>query len=289
MGSPRDCWMQRHLQYLLLQTRNLDDAMRRQEVECFARVLDCDPTDVAVVDFLSRVPTKLEVDAADVVLLGGSGHYSAAAEGEWLVRSFDTLRELYHRAKPTFASCWGFQAMARALGGRCIHDLRHAELGTIELTLTDAGVSDPLRVARFVRSRDEPGVSIFRQADLLHAVSSGARSHRDAGTDSRISKIRAANCRPVVRRLRRMLPRNAGGNRAFAEVCAACVWRLKNRRMAAAVTRRRRRRSPCQATASCGTGSSDACRDYWLRGSYCRGPARSTRVCIRFEIDRWHH
>jgi GMP synthase (glutamine-hydrolysing) len=54
------------------------------------------------------------------------------------------MREIHHRAKPTFASCWGFQAMARALGGRCIHDLHNAEVGTIEITLTDAGRDDPL-------------------------------------------------------------------------------------------------------------------------------------------------
>lgn len=54
------------------------------------------------------------------------------------------MREIHHLAKPTFASCWGFQAMARAMGGRCINDLPNAEVGTIELTLTDAGRNDPL-------------------------------------------------------------------------------------------------------------------------------------------------
>ncbi len=66
------------------------------------------------------------------------------ARHDWLQRSFDALREIHRIAKPTFASCWGFQAMARALGGRCIHDLPRAELGTIELELTAAGRADPL-------------------------------------------------------------------------------------------------------------------------------------------------
>jgi GMP synthase (glutamine-hydrolysing) len=136
--------MPRRLRYLLLQTRNSDDAMRAQEVRCFARALGCDVTDVEVVDFLVRTPTAGELARADVVLLGGSGHYSAAGEGAWLERSLDALRELHRSSKPTFASCWGFQAMSRAMGGRCIHDVKFAELGTIELRLTDAAQADPL-------------------------------------------------------------------------------------------------------------------------------------------------
>jgi len=132
------------VRYLLLQTRNAGDSMRDQEVRCFARNLDCASNDITVVDFLTRGPARSELAAADIVLLGGSGHYSAAGEGEWLERAFDALRELHHLSKPTFASCWGFQAMARALGGRCVFDPACAELGTIELTLTDAGCEDLL-------------------------------------------------------------------------------------------------------------------------------------------------
>ena len=79
-----------------------------------------------------------------MLLLGGSGHYSAAGEGEWLERALDLMREIHRLAKPTFASCWGFQAMARAMGGRCVHDLPNAEVGTIEVELTAAGREDPL-------------------------------------------------------------------------------------------------------------------------------------------------
>jgi GMP synthase (glutamine-hydrolysing) len=132
------------IRYLLLQTRNSGDIMRGQEVACFARNLGCAAADISVVDFLTRGPTANELNAADIVLLGGSGDYSAAGEGEWLERALDALRELHQLAKPTFASCWGFQAMARAMGGRCIHDARFAELGTIELRLTEAGRADPL-------------------------------------------------------------------------------------------------------------------------------------------------
>jgi len=147
----------RTLRYLLLQTRNAGDAMAPQEVRCFARAIDCEPEAIEVFDLLSAIPSSEKLQQADMILLGGSGHYSAASvpiergvadrsqpRTEWLERVFDALRELHRLAKPTFASCWGFQAMARALGGECINDLLNAELGTIELTLSDAGQADPI-------------------------------------------------------------------------------------------------------------------------------------------------
>jgi GMP synthase (glutamine-hydrolysing) len=132
------------IRYLLLQTRNANDPMRAQEVRCFARMLECDLSDIDVFDLLaSAMPTK-RLQSANMILLGGSGRYSAAGEGEWLERALDAMREIHRVAKPTFASCWGFQAMARALGGRCVNDLPNAEVGTITLTLTDAGRADSL-------------------------------------------------------------------------------------------------------------------------------------------------
>ena len=132
------------LRFLLMQVRNADDPMKEQEVAAFSRVLDVDPSRIAVHDLLTGGPSAEQRDAADVLLLGGSGHYSAAGEGEWLDRILDALREIHDRSKPTFASCWGFQAMARAMGGNVIHDPDRAELGTHDLVLTDAGKADPV-------------------------------------------------------------------------------------------------------------------------------------------------
>jgi GMP synthase (glutamine-hydrolysing) len=128
--------------FLLLQIRNAEDPMRAQEVGCFCRALGCDASQLATFDLLAGVPTREDYDAVDGVLIGGSGDYSAAGEGEWLRRTFAGLRLLHDVGKPTFASCWGFQAFARAMGGRCIHDPDRAELGSILLRLTDAGRQD---------------------------------------------------------------------------------------------------------------------------------------------------
>jgi len=130
--------------FLLLQVRNEDDPMRRQEVECFARALACDPAQIDVFDLLTGVPSVKRLSHYDVVLLGGSGDYSVAEGGPWLPAALETMVELYEIGKPTFASCWGFQAMARALGGEVVTDTSRAELGAVEVRLTAAGRRDPL-------------------------------------------------------------------------------------------------------------------------------------------------
>ena len=118
------------IRYLLLQVRNPDDPMRAHEIRSFARALQASPNQIGVFDLLSEALTAAHVSNVDMFLLGGSGHYSAAGDGPWLERALDSLRRVHNCGKPTFASCWGFQALARAMGGRVIHDLERAELGT---------------------------------------------------------------------------------------------------------------------------------------------------------------
>jgi GMP synthase (glutamine-hydrolysing) len=130
------------LRYLLLQVRNADDPMRQQEVACFARAFHCPIERIQVQDLLSGVPTRRQLDAVDVVLLGGSGDYSVAEGGAWFEVAMDSMRELYEFSKPTFASCWGFQAMARAMGGVVVTDMSRAEIGTLSVRLTEAGRRD---------------------------------------------------------------------------------------------------------------------------------------------------
>ena len=132
------------MKFLLLQVRNPNDPMLHHEVRCFSRALGCDMRQIEVYDLLSGAPTVSQLDAVDVVLLGGSGDYSVAEGGDWLEEALRAMRELYALSKPTFASCWGFQAMAKALGGEVLTDETRAELGSIEVRLTAAGRRDPL-------------------------------------------------------------------------------------------------------------------------------------------------
>jgi GMP synthase (glutamine-hydrolysing) len=166
------------IKFLLIQIRNPDDPIRKQEVGCFARALKCDPAQIEPNCLLQSAPMQRELDRVDMVLIGGSGHYSATSNGEWLKRGLDSMRLLHDSSKPTFASCWGFQAMARAMGGEVIHDLERSELGTHRLRLTAAGQQDPIFGALPVSfdaqmghedrvSRLPPGTTLLASTDLV--------------------------------------------------------------------------------------------------------------------------
>ncbi len=128
--------------FLLLQVRNPDDPMREHEIQCFSRSFRCDRDQIRVFDLLGGVPSRRTLADADVVLLGGSGDYSVVKGGPWLPAALETMRQLHDTSKPTFASCWGFQAMARAMGGEVVTDRSRAEVGTHWLELTPEGKDD---------------------------------------------------------------------------------------------------------------------------------------------------
>jgi len=130
--------------FLLLQVRNHDDPMREHEIGCFSRSFRCDRDRIHIFDLLSGVPSQAALDEADIVLLGGSGDYSVARGGPWLPAALEAMRQLHETSKPTFASCWGFQAMARAMGGEVVTDRTRAEVGTRWLELTPEGKKDPV-------------------------------------------------------------------------------------------------------------------------------------------------
>lgn len=136
--------MKTNYRYLLIQIRDEDDPIRWQEVDCFAKALDCDQSAITVFDLLSRRLDDAVLHDVDMVLIGGSGRYSVTSNAPWLHQALDGLRRLLDSGKPTFASCWGFQALGRAAGGKVIHDLEHAELGSNPITLTAAGEADPI-------------------------------------------------------------------------------------------------------------------------------------------------
>ncbi len=136
--------MPENRRFLLLQVRNADDPMREHEIQCFARSFRCSVDQITIFDLLSGVPSDQALNDADVVLLGGSGNYSVARGGPWLPAALQTMRELHDNAKPTFASYWGFQAMARAMGGEVVTDHDRAEVGTRTLELTAEGLEDPV-------------------------------------------------------------------------------------------------------------------------------------------------
>lgn len=136
--------MYKKLRYLLLQVRNPEDPMRAAEVRSFARELQADAGQIEVCDLLAEIPSPRRLAQVDMALFGGSGDYSATDQGPWIEPVLDCMRELCHESKPTFASCWGFQAMARAMGGSVVHDEHRAEVGTLPVRVSEAGLNDPV-------------------------------------------------------------------------------------------------------------------------------------------------
>lgn len=132
------------MRFLLFQVRDPDDPMRRQEVACFAETLDIDQERIETWDLLTRLPEPAILRRYDVLFFGGSGDYSTVGNEPWLLAALDFLLRVYELGRPTFASCWGFQALGRAMGGTMIHDSTNAEVGTHRLRLTSAGARDPL-------------------------------------------------------------------------------------------------------------------------------------------------
>jgi GMP synthase (glutamine-hydrolysing) len=133
------------LRVLLLQARNPGDPIREQEVRCFAARTGLPVERIVAHDLLRGPPPLAEVRACDALMVGGSGDFYISKDDlPELERTLDLLREIAVIGHPTFASCYGYHCLVRALGGRIIHDPEQKEVGTYPLTLTDAGRADPL-------------------------------------------------------------------------------------------------------------------------------------------------
>ncbi len=119
--------------------------MREEERRSFAAKAKLELDSFVPHDLLEGPPSLRQVRSFDALMVGGSGDYYVSKEN---LPSFpallDLLREVVEAGHPTFASCFGFQLLVKALDGEIVHDPEHIEVGTYELTLTDEGVEDPL-------------------------------------------------------------------------------------------------------------------------------------------------
>lgn len=132
-----------HLRVVLIQARNTEP-MELQEQDCFLERCRLHRSQVRPVNLAREpLPAKL-LDAADALLIGGAGEYSALDDTPWMPGLHDLVREAAARRLPMFGSCWGHQVIACAFGGTVIHDPDRAELGCGTVQLTDAGRADPL-------------------------------------------------------------------------------------------------------------------------------------------------
>lgn len=133
------------LRFVLLQARRPDDPMLGRERRSFAEHLAVDPARVVPVNLLDGPVGPADLERGDALLVGGSGEYYVSKDHlPHAERVFDLLREVAEHGHPTFASCFGYQLLVRALGGEVAHDPASTEVGTVELALTVEGRADPL-------------------------------------------------------------------------------------------------------------------------------------------------
>ena len=131
--------------FLLLQAREPGDEMATHERECFARALQISPDRLVSHDLLSGPPDEALCRTYAALLIGGSGDHSVLGGGAFMTPFLDFLSNIVvAKGIPTFASCFGFQALALAGGGDVVTDDSRAEVGTYEIKLTEAGAADPL-------------------------------------------------------------------------------------------------------------------------------------------------
>lgn len=129
---------------LLVCLRDAHDPMAAHEHRCFARAARLDADDLAVHRLMDGPVPGRALYRAAAVFVGGSGAYSVLDDLDWIHRGMEIMVELAARQRPTWASCFGFQAIAQALGGSVERDPSRAEMGATLLQCTPAARQDPL-------------------------------------------------------------------------------------------------------------------------------------------------
>lgn len=132
-----------HIRLLLVQARESAE-MEIQEQQCFLERCRLEPHQLTGLNVLRDPIDTGYLREADVMMIGGAGAFSATQDYPWMNDLLDLVRYCVDSGFPTFGSCWGHQIIARALGGDVINDVSRAELGCLEVTLTNAGRTDIL-------------------------------------------------------------------------------------------------------------------------------------------------
>lgn len=118
--------------------------MELQEQSCFLERSLLDPGQLVPVNVVRHKLHPGLFEGMHAFMIGGAGEFSATAEYDWMNDALDLIRSGVDLGIPTFGSCWGHQMIARAFGGRVVHDQERAEMGCHGVELTRAGEHDPL-------------------------------------------------------------------------------------------------------------------------------------------------
>jgi GMP synthase (glutamine-hydrolysing) len=119
--------------------------MLEHERECFVTSTGLGGESFDWRNVVEGVPTVAEVESFDALFIGGSGHFSVAHPTEGFFEPLEgLLRAVVDADCPTFGSCFGYQLLVSALGGRVEHDEDRGEVGSFQVELSAEGKVDEL-------------------------------------------------------------------------------------------------------------------------------------------------
>jgi len=133
------------MRVLVLQSRYMSDPMLEHERGCFVAATRRSRRELYFRNVITGIPKPEEIATFDALIIGGSGDFSVAERDQPFFGPMTNLMKwVVDRGFPTFGCCFGYQLLVDAMGGRVIRDPARAELGSVEIELTDEGVADPL-------------------------------------------------------------------------------------------------------------------------------------------------
>lgn len=127
---------------ILVSLRDPHDPMADQELRCFRET-----TGLTGLGKVHAAETPLDEElltTTSLFFFGGSGAYSVLDSHGWVHNMLDFLVRVVEHRVPAWASCFGFQGLALALGGEVNRDDARQELGVYPIDLTPSAASDPV-------------------------------------------------------------------------------------------------------------------------------------------------
>lgn len=133
------------MRLLVLQARLASDPMLEHERGCFVAATGRDRSELDFHNLIDGAPSIELVRHFDALLIGGSGSFSVTRPEEAFYDGVaDLLRWVVRERHPAFGSCFGYQLLVDALGGKVENDPERGEVGSFMVELTEDGVRDPL-------------------------------------------------------------------------------------------------------------------------------------------------
>ena len=128
-----------------MQARNPKDPMGLHEENCI-KTNTGGNFNYTTLNALNSTLSEVDPSDFDGIIIGGSGDYSAhhPKSQRWVKPLLKFMEQALDQNVPGFGLCFGHQLLGTVMGSTVETDLSHAEVGTVQLSLTEAGKNDPV-------------------------------------------------------------------------------------------------------------------------------------------------